>query len=101
MSHPAQVVASREVRAESGIRGDRRRRAAFFVIGFGSFPNLNAVQPLLPLFRQLFHASEMRVSSSAGISALAVALTAPVAGLVSKYWGRPSGKASIRPAGAG
>ena len=37
-------------------------RLALFVGGLGSYLNLNAVQPLLPLFRQVFQASEIQAS---------------------------------------
>ncbi len=63
-------------------------RVALFVIGFGSYLNLNAVQPLLPLFRQVFDASEIQVSLTVSASALAVALTAPLAGVVADRLGR-------------
>ncbi len=63
-------------------------RVALFVIGFGSYLNLNAVQPLLPLFRQVFQASEIQASLTVSASALAVALTAPLAGVVADRLGR-------------
>ena len=73
---------------ESFIRASRGMRIALFVIGFGSYLNLNAVQPLLPLFRQVFDASEIQVSLTVSASALAVALTAPLAGVVADRLGR-------------
>ena len=63
-------------------------RVALFVIGFGSYLNLNAVQPLLPLFRRVFDASEIQVSLTVSASALAVALTAPLAVVVADRLGR-------------
>lgn len=82
MSHPGPGMNRREAGGESTNRANRRRRVTLFVIGFGSYLNLNAVQPLLPLFRQVFRASEVRVSLTVSASALAVALTAPFAGVV-------------------
>lgn len=88
----------REAGGESAIRANRRRRVALFVIGFGRCLNPNAVQPLFPLFRQLFHASEIRVDLTVGASPLAVALTAWI---VSRDWARSAEKPCIRPAEAG
>jgi MFS transporter, YNFM family, putative membrane transport protein len=73
---------------ETAIRASRGMRIALFVIGFGSYLNLNAVQPLLPLFRRVFDASEIQVSLTVSASALAVALTAPLAGVVADRLGR-------------
>ena len=61
---------------------------ALFLTGFGAFLNLNATQPLLPLFRGVFHASELAVSLTVSAAALAVALAAPVAGLIADRLGR-------------
>ena len=79
MSHPGSGMNRAEVGGESAIRANPRMRVTLFVIGFGSYLNLNAVQPLL-LLRQLFRASEVRVSLTTSASALAVA--APFAGVV-------------------
>ena len=75
-------------RDEASIRASREMRIALFVIGFGCYLNLNAVQPLLPLFRRVFDASEIQVSLTVSASALAVALTAPLAGVVADRLGR-------------
>lgn len=61
---------------------------ALFLVGFGAFLNLYAPQPLLPLFRQLFHASELKASLTVSASVLAVALTAPLTGLIADLLGR-------------
>ncbi len=61
---------------------------ALFLVGFGAFLNLYAPQPLLPLFRQLFHASELEASLTVSASVLAVALTAPMTGLIADLLGR-------------
>jgi YNFM family putative membrane transporter len=71
-----------------GARPDRGRRLALFLIGFGAFLNLYATQPLLPLFRDLFHATELQASLTVSASVLAVALTAPLTGLVADLLGR-------------
>lgn len=69
-------------------RPERGRRVALFLVGFGAFLNLYAPQPLLPLFRSLFHASELEASLTISASVLAVALTAPLTGVVADLMGR-------------
>ncbi len=61
---------------------------ALFITGFATFINLYATQPLLPRFRQMFHASELLVSLTVSAPVLAVALMAPLVGLVSDGVGR-------------
>lgn len=61
---------------------------ALFVAGFSTFVNLYATQPLLPLFRHIFQASELMVSLTVSAPVLAVALTAPFQGLVADRLGR-------------
>ena len=61
---------------------------ALFITGIGTFVSLYATQPLLPHFRQFFRASELFVSLTVSSTVLAVALTAPVIGLLSDRLGR-------------
>lgn len=61
---------------------------ALFVAGFATFINLYATQPLLPLFRHIFGASELLVSLTVSAPVLAVALAAPVLGLAADFIGR-------------
>ena len=61
---------------------------ALFMMGFGTFLNVYATQPLLPQFRQLFHASELLVSLTVSATVLAVALGAPVIGSLADVIGR-------------
>ncbi|MCE5230499.1 MFS transporter [bacterium] len=61
---------------------------ALFIIGFTTFLNLYVTQPLLPLFRQLFNASELLVSLTVSAPVLAVAMAAPVVGLLADAIGR-------------
>lgn len=63
-------------------------RLALFLTGFGTFVNLYATQPLLPYFREVFHASELQVSLTISAPVLAVALAAPLVGLVADSLGR-------------
>lgn len=62
--------------------------SALFAVGFATFVNLYVTQPLLPLFRQIFHASELRVSLTVSATVLAVALAAPLAGMLADALGR-------------
>jgi len=70
------------------VRSRASTLAALFIAGFGTFVNLYATQPLLPQFRQLFRASELLVSLTVSAPILAVALTAPLIGLLSDALGR-------------
>jgi predicted MFS family arabinose efflux permease len=56
--------------------------AALFITGAGIFINVHAPQPVLPLFREVFHASELAVSLTIMSSVLGVALAAPFAGVI-------------------
>ena len=61
---------------------------ALFVAGFATFINLYATQPLLPLFRHIFRASALLVSLTVSAPVLAVALVAPLQGLLADCVGR-------------
>lgn len=61
---------------------------ALFVTGFSTFLNLYVTQPLLPQFRELFLASELLVSLTVSAPVLAVALTAPLVGMLADSIGR-------------
>ena len=61
---------------------------ALFMTGFGTFLNLYATQPLLPRFRQIFSTSEVMVSLTVTAPVLAVALMAPLVGLIADSVGR-------------
>jgi MFS transporter, YNFM family, putative membrane transport protein len=67
---------------------DRRRLAAVVLAGFAAFLGLHAPQPLLPVLKELFHVSTSRVSLIICVSTAAVALTAPLIGLLADRWGR-------------
>ncbi len=61
---------------------------ALFVTGYATFVNLYVTQPLLPQFREFFHESELMVSLTVSAPVLAVALMAPLVGLVADALGR-------------
>jgi predicted MFS family arabinose efflux permease len=53
-----------------------------------TFLSVYCTQPLLPLFRQIFHASELEVSLTVSATILATALTAPLIGMIAECRGR-------------
>lgn len=63
-------------------------RLALFITGFGTFLPVFATQPLLPLFRQIFNASELQVSLTVSGPVLAVAIMAPLVGMMADAVGR-------------
>ena len=76
------------IAAGADARGRVGTLSALFIIGFGTFLNVYATQPLLPQFRQLFQASELMVSLTVSGPVLAVALAAPLVGLLADAVGR-------------
>jgi predicted MFS family arabinose efflux permease len=56
--------------------------------GFCTFLDLYTTQSLLPLFRHIFHASEVAVSLTVSATTLSVAFSAPIIGLVADRVGR-------------
>ncbi len=58
------------------------------IAGACTFLNVYCTQPLLPFFQHLFHASEIEVSLTVGAVTLAVALMAPLTGMIAESIGR-------------
>lgn len=56
--------------------------------GMCTFLNVYSTQPLLPLLRQVFHASELAVSVTVSATIFATAITAPIIGIVAERRGR-------------
>ncbi len=56
--------------------------------GMCTFLNVYCTQPLLPLLRQVFRASELEVSFTVSATILATALTAPPIGMIAELRGR-------------
>ena len=56
--------------------------------GTCTFLNVYSTQPLLPLLRQIFHASELAVSLTVSATIFATALTAPFIGMIAERRGR-------------
>lgn len=66
----------------------RTRTAAVVLAGFCAFLTLFAPQPLLPMLAAAFHASAGSIGWVVTISTIAVALTAPLTGIVADRLGR-------------
>jgi len=58
--------------------------------GMCTFLNVYSTQPLLPLLRETFHASELEVSLTVSATIFATALTAPIIGMIAERRGRKS-----------
>ncbi len=56
--------------------------------GMCTFLNVYSTQPLLPLLREIFHASELEVSLTVSATIFATALTAPIIGMIAERRGR-------------
>jgi predicted MFS family arabinose efflux permease len=56
--------------------------------GMCTFLNVYTTQPLLPLLREVFHASELAVSMTVSATIFATAVTAPIIGIVAERRGR-------------
>jgi MFS family permease len=61
---------------------------AVMIAGACTFLNVYCTQPLLPYFQHFFHASEFAVSLTVSAVTLAVAITAPFAGMFAEVIGR-------------
>lgn len=61
---------------------------AVMIAGACTFLNVYCTQPLLPFFQHLFKASEIGVSLTVGAVTLAVALMAPITGMIAETIGR-------------
>ena len=61
---------------------------ATMLAGTCTFLNVYSTQPLLPLLRQIFHASELAVSLTVSATIFATALTAPFIGMIAERRGR-------------
>lgn len=56
--------------------------------GMCTFLNVYSTQPLLPLLRQVFRASELEVSLTVSATIFATAITAPIIGIIAERRGR-------------
>jgi predicted MFS family arabinose efflux permease len=62
--------------------------AATMLAGMCTFLSVYSTQPLLPLLRETFHASELEVSLTVSATIFATALTAPIIGMIAERRGR-------------
>jgi predicted MFS family arabinose efflux permease len=69
---------------------ERLDKATFatMLAGMCTFLNVYCTQPLLPLLREVFHASELKVSFTVSATILATALIAPIIGMIAERRGR-------------
>ena len=75
---------------QRGTAAFRRTNLAVFSAGFSTFALLYCVQPLLPLFSQVFGVSPAESSLSLSLTTIMLALSVLVAGSLSEVWGRKS-----------
>ena len=61
---------------------------ATMLAGMCTFLNVYTTQPLLPLLREVFHASELAVSMTVSATIFATAVTAPIIGIIAERSGR-------------
>jgi YNFM family putative membrane transporter len=61
---------------------------ATMLAGMCTFLNVYSTQPLLPLLRETFHASELEVSLTVSATIFATALAAPIIGMIAERRGR-------------
>jgi MFS family permease len=66
----------------------RSALAACFLAGVCTYLNMYCTQPLLPYLQRIYHASEIEVSMTVSATILAVAICAPVIGLMAESIGR-------------
>ena len=84
-------MSSNEVPAERRVgagRGFEPAIIAVMIPGVCTFLNVYSTQPLLPFFQHLFHATEIEVSMTVGAVTLAVAIMAPITGMIAETIGR-------------
>src|SRR6185437_9309179 len=65
-----------------------RATIAIMLAGVCTFLNVYCTQPLLPLLRHVFSASEMQVSFTVAATIIGVALAAPFTGMIAERRGR-------------
>ena len=82
------AVATVQPIADRGADSNRRMTAAAVLAGMCTFLQVYATQPLLPMFRRIFAASEFKVSLTVSAVTLAVAISAPLVGSLADYVGR-------------
>jgi len=75
-------------RGNASVQRLDKTTAAMMLAGLCTFLNVYSTQPLLPLLRQVFRASELQVSFTVSATILATALTAPFIGMIAERRGR-------------
>ncbi len=77
-----------EVRFQFLLERLDKAAVATMLAGMCTFLNVYSTQPLLPLLRETFHASELGVSLTVSATIFATALTAPFIGMIAERRGR-------------
>jgi len=83
----ATVIATRPAKMNAPMPDARKRITAVVCAGFCAFLALFAPQPLLPMLSAAFHASAASVSLVVTASTIAVAIAAPLAGMIADRLG--------------
>jgi len=76
------------VRFRSRLEKLDKATVATMLAGMCTFLNVYSTQPLLPLLRQSYHASELEVSLTVSATIFATALSAPIIGMIAERRGR-------------
>ena len=87
MNSPQLIIQSRRAVQFLLVKLDKPT-IAIMLAGLCTFLSVYCTQPLLPLLRQVFHASELQVSFTVSATILATAITAPMIGMIAERRGR-------------
>ncbi len=82
------MIKTSATRLKSFLEKPDKATVATMLAGMCTFLNVYSTQPLLPLLRQIFHASELEVSLTVSATIFATALTAPIIGMIAERRGR-------------
>jgi predicted MFS family arabinose efflux permease len=82
------IIKSKASRFQFFVQKLDKATVATMLAGMCTFLNVYCTQPLLPLLRQTFHASELQVSLTVSATIFATALTAPFIGMIAERRGR-------------
>ncbi len=73
---------------QSSPKPANRTIIAAMIAGACTFLNVYCTQPLLPFLQRIYHASEIQVALTVGATTLAVAIMAPIIGMLAETIGR-------------
>ncbi len=84
----SRFAAELDLRFKFSVQKLDKATVATMLAGMCTFLNVYTTQPLLPLLRQIFHASELEVSLTVSATIFATALSAPIIGMIAERRGR-------------